>query len=100
MVSLPKFLIFSSSKLAVMSGVQTGPGATPFTLIPLSLVTCFASALVKLSKAAFVGAYARSCGFGLKLWIETVLIIEDPSGSNGTAALQIQNGAKTLVLNV
>jgi hypothetical protein len=53
MLSLPNFFTCSSSSVAGMSGVQTGPGATQFTRIPLSATLC-ARALVKVWMAPLV----------------------------------------------
>jgi|GEM_PF-2976064 len=39
-VSLPNFATFSGSWSAGFNGVQTGPGATPFTRIPFSTRFC------------------------------------------------------------
>ena len=52
----PNFLSFSGyAPPETCSGVQTGPGATPFTRIPL-LANCLASDFTKLVVAAFVWA--------------------------------------------
>src|SRR5688572_22255802 len=50
---------WSGGRVAGMSGVQTGPGATALTRIPCSIAS-FDSAFVKLTIAALVGAYASN----------------------------------------
>lgn len=54
-VFLPKFFTFSAGIVDGMSGVQIGPGATAFTLMPFS-ATSPASPAVKFAIAPFVVA--------------------------------------------
>ena len=74
---MPKFFTFSSGKVAGISGVQIGPGATLFTRIPRS-PSIPARLAAKFAIAAFVAAYGASVGDGISEFTEELPMIDDP----------------------
>ena len=77
-VSDPNDSTMSSGMVAGISGVQTGPGATSLTRLPLS-ASFWPNALVNATMPALVVAQSSSADEGWYAWIKDVLMIVDPA---------------------
>src|SRR5215212_9025057 len=83
----PNEATFSSGIVAVIRGVQIGPGATLLTRMPFSPNNC-ARLAEKFAMAALVAAYGASVGDGISELTEELPITDAPAPMCGSAAFR------------